>query len=49
LLSSFLDGAFVKLNAWGNADYWDLWTDRSLSNAATSLTRNPVTAPPPTA
>ncbi|QJR10836.1 Adaptive-response sensory-kinase SasA [Usitatibacter rugosus] len=37
LLSSFLDSAFVKWNAWGDADYWDLWAARSLSNAATSL------------
>ena len=37
LLSSLADSAFVKLNEWSNADYWDLWAGRSLSNAATSL------------
>lgn len=37
LLSSFLDGAFVKLNNFSNADYWDLWATRSLSNATTAL------------
>ncbi|APV51259.1 hypothetical protein BWI17_17165 [Betaproteobacteria bacterium GR16-43] len=42
LLSSFLDSAFVKLNGWGEADYWDLWAARSLSNVTTSVVLVPL-------
>ena len=32
VLSSFLDAAFVKLNAWGTMGYWELWRGRVVSN-----------------
>ena len=37
LLSSFLDTAFVKLNGWGQGDYWDVWSTRTWSNVTASL------------
>jgi two-component system sensor kinase FixL len=36
-LSSFLDAAFVRWNAWGQASYWDLIRIRFFSNALTAL------------
>ena len=32
IASSFLDAAFVRLNGFGSAAYWDLWRSRSISN-----------------
>lgn len=40
-LSSFLDAALVKLNAWGTQTYWQLWKVRFLSNVLASLTLVP--------
>ncbi len=40
-LSSFLDSGLVKLNGWGNDDYWDLWRLRFLSNVLATLTLVP--------
>lgn len=40
-LSSFLDAALVKLNAWGTQTYWELWKVRFLSNVLASLTLVP--------
>ena len=37
LLSSFLDSAFVVLNAFGGRGYWQLWKTRVFSNATTAL------------
>ena len=37
LFSSFLDSAFVKLNAWGQAAYWELWITRVFSNSAANV------------
>jgi len=37
LLSSFLDAGFVKLNGWGQSDYWDVWAVRTWSNVTASL------------
>ena len=31
-LASFLDVGLVKLNAWGNSSFWDIWRVRFLSN-----------------
>jgi PAS domain S-box-containing protein len=36
-LSSFLDAAFVRWNAWGQASYWDLIRIRFFSNALAGL------------
>jgi two-component system sensor kinase FixL len=36
-LSSFLDAAFVRWNAWGQASYWDLIRIRFFSNALAAL------------
>jgi two-component system, LuxR family, sensor kinase FixL len=41
-LSSFLDAAFVILNNWGEADYWQLWKTRFFSNVVATLTLVPV-------
>src|SRR5262249_27709228 len=37
LLSSFLDSAFVKLNHWGQGDYWEVWSTRLYSNVTAAL------------
>jgi integral membrane sensor domain MASE1 len=37
LLSSFLDSAFVVLNAFGGRGYWQLWKTRVFSNVTTAL------------
>ena len=37
LLSSFLDAAFVALNQFGNAGYWENWSARTWSNVTASL------------
>jgi PAS domain S-box-containing protein len=42
VLSSFLDAALVRLNGWGNADYWSLWLSRVPSNLLSVLTFVPV-------
>jgi two-component system, LuxR family, sensor kinase FixL len=42
VLSSFLDAALVRLNGWGNADYWTLWLARVPSNLLSVLTFVPV-------
>jgi PAS domain S-box-containing protein len=42
LLTSFLDAAFVRLNGWGTADYWQLWLMRFSSNVLANLTLVPV-------
>ena len=36
-LSSFLDAAFIRWNAWGQASYWDLIRIRFFSNALAAL------------
>jgi PAS domain S-box-containing protein len=41
-LSSFLDVAFVKLNAWGGGAYWELWRTRFFSNVLAVLALVPV-------
>lgn len=40
-LSSFLDAALVKLNAWGSHSYWELWKVRYFSNVLATLTLVP--------
>jgi signal transduction histidine kinase len=40
-LSSFLDAALVKLNAFGTHTYWELWKVRFLSNVLATLTLVP--------
>ncbi len=42
VLSSFLDAGLVRLNGWGNADYWSLWLSRVPSNLLSVLTFVPV-------
>src|SRR5262245_9405525 len=42
VVSSFLDAGFVSVNGWGDADYWQVWRARCLSNAVASLTFAPV-------
>ena len=42
LLSSFLDVAFVKLNAWSAGGYWDVWRIRFFSNVLAILTFVPA-------
>ncbi len=42
LLSSFLDAGFVKLNGWGESDYWQVWSVRTWSNVTASLTIIPA-------
>lgn len=41
-LSSFLDVALVKLNAWGTSSFWEIWRVRCLSNILATLTIVPV-------
>ncbi len=41
-LSSFLDVAFVKLNAWGTGTYWEIWRIRFFSNVLAILTFVPA-------
>src|SRR6267378_4043857 len=41
-LSSFLDAAFVRWNAWGQASYWDLIRIRFFSNALAALIVAPL-------
>ncbi|HEX2831328.1 MAG TPA: PAS domain S-box protein [Burkholderiales bacterium] len=41
-LSSFLDSAFVMLNAWGDKGYWQLWYTRFFSNMLAALTLVPL-------
>ena len=41
-LSSFLDAGFVKLNGFGNSDYWDVFRMRFFSNVLASLTLVPL-------
>ena len=41
-LSSFLDAAFVLLNAWGESSYWAVWQARFLANALATLTLVPL-------
>ena len=41
-LSSFLDVALVKLNAWGTSSYWEIWRVRCLSNILATITLVPV-------
>ncbi len=36
-LSSFLDSAFVRMNGWGGASYWEVWRTRFFSNALAAL------------
>lgn len=40
-LASFLDAALVKLNAWGDHTYWELWKVRFPSNVLATLTLVP--------
>ena len=40
-LSSFLDAALVKFNAWGDHSYWVLWKVRFFSNVLATLTLVP--------
>lgn len=40
-MASFLDAALVKLNAWGNQTYWEVWKFRFLSNVLATLTLVP--------
>ena len=42
LLSSFLDAAFVELNAFGSATYWETWRNRFFSNVLAILAIVPV-------
>ena len=41
-LSSFLDAAFVRWNAWGHGSYWDLIRIRFFSNALAALIVAPL-------
>src|SRR2546421_8003945 len=41
-LSSFLDAAFVRWNAWGHGTYWDLIRIRFFSNALAALIVAPL-------
>ena len=41
-LSSFLDAAFVRWNAWGESSYWDLIRIRFFSNAVAALIVAPL-------
>ncbi len=41
-LSSFLDAAFVRWNAWGDSSYWDLIRIRCFSNALAALIVAPL-------
>jgi PAS domain S-box-containing protein len=41
-LSSFLDAAFVQLNAWGSESYWRTWRLRFFSNVLATLTLVPL-------
>jgi PAS domain S-box-containing protein len=41
-LSSFLDAAFVRWNAWGESSYWDLIRVRFFSNALAALIVAPL-------
>jgi len=36
--SACVDGGFVKLNAWGDSSYWQVWRTRLFSNALAALT-----------
>src|SRR4029453_18615721 len=40
-VASFIDSALVKLNAWGQGDFWDIWRVRFLSNVIATLTLVP--------
>lgn len=40
-LSSFLDSAFVVLNAWGAGSYWEIWRMRFFANVLAALTLVP--------
>src|SRR5690606_5830347 len=42
LLSSFLDAAFVTLNGWGEAAYWEVFRTRVFSNILATITLVPV-------
>jgi two-component system sensor kinase FixL len=42
VLSSFLDAGLVRLNGWGEADYWSLWRARVPSNLLSALIFVPV-------
>jgi PAS domain S-box-containing protein len=41
-LSSFLDSSLLKLNGWGNGNYWEVWRIRFFSNVLASLTVVPA-------
>jgi two-component system, LuxR family, sensor kinase FixL len=41
-LSSFIDAAFVAVNAFGDSSYWVVWRTRLLSNVTAALTVVPV-------
>lgn len=41
-LSSFVDAAFVRINNWGTAPYWDVWRIRFFSNVLAILAIVPV-------
>jgi signal transduction histidine kinase len=40
--ASFLDIAFIKINGWGNASFWESWRIRFLSNVLATLTLVPM-------
>ena len=40
-VASFIDGALVKLNGWGQGEFWDIWRVRFLSNVLATLTLVP--------
>lgn len=42
LLSSFIDAAFVRVNAWSSLEYWQLWMARFPANVLAVLTIIPV-------
>lgn len=42
LLSSFLDAAFVRWNAWGAGTFWEVWRVRFFSNVLAILALVPV-------
>jgi PAS domain S-box-containing protein len=37
VVSSFLDAAFVQMNHWGMAGYWELWSSRLFANLTADL------------
>jgi len=40
--ASFIDSALVKINAWGQGEFWDIWRVRFLSNVLATLTVVPT-------